>query len=1122
MSEQNQAQFDAMLTVLLSANDAERNSAEQALRTLDTPQNADQLAVFLINAIKNATLPKESRQMACSLLHRRVRRRDEESTDNDDNNGSTDGTTTSTPATTSSSNNNNNLYDLCSGGVKEFMKRELVSAYEQERDRAVQMKLAEVLADLSGLLSAGQRGGWAELLPFVFRLTKSADAGQREGAMVLFSELGVELGAEVFRPFFDVIEQILEAGMKDAGSFDVRLAALEATAVFLAIMREEDARTVRKFGSLLPAMLECITVALQNGREEEAQSAIKNFIDVAEMQPSFFLPHLGVVTQTMFAVMNHEGLSVETRGIALEMLVSLCGYRPGSMKKVPGFVDTVVDILLRWLTTCEDYPEWADFEDPDPDTLAAYAEDALDRLALALHGKTIVPALFGRINFLVANPDWRFRNAAMNAITVSTEGCKTALRSHVQETLMSVIGVTKDANMRVRWSAINCVSQLCTDFGPQIQRHHGQAIVDTLCAGMTDPVPRVAAIAAIAVVNFVTDASPDVVIKHSTQLFTSLQRLFASSVVKVQEAAITATTALLDVARATFEPFYDAYVPYLKTILRNAKQKEYRLIRGKAMECLTFAGIAVGKQRFAADALEVLNEMLATKLDADDPQIAYLQSAFGTLSECLGSDFVPFLPTVLPPTLALATQKAEVEIAGESVPDGWETVELSDHTLAIHTAALEDKASAIHILSVYASNLGVGFLPYVEQCLTIALANIDFPYHDMVRGNAYMLLSYLLHNLAAAVKGGAAPAARLLEAFQAAVHSVCRALPKEDDGAVVVQGSQALESIVRATEGVEVPADALAQVARCCNTMTRKWAENQRRLDKERTVEDFDDEVAESAEEADMLVSLIMENFGDVVAACFKVAGERFTPVFARDMLPAVLERLAPAWGWRVVHKSLCILCDAAEFSVAFARQHGLAGLAVCETYLASDIPEMRQAAYYYLGVASVSMGADLFGPKAGPVLAALRAGIADTRGRARQDFDAWAPVYDNAVAAFLKVVHAYVGTLPLGDTAELLAFLLQALPFTCDQEEARKCYTLFFTLLERFPAETLGGPACSNAPALVAVVADMVDNAFSEPNDAARISAILKKVLSALPPQVVSALPPQQVSSIHSFVSKF
>ena len=119
MSEQSQAQFDAMLTVLLSANDAERNSSEQALRTLDTPQNADQLAVFLINAIKNATLPKESRQMACSLLHRRVRRRDEESTDNDDNNGSTDGTTTtSTPATTSSSNSNNNLYGRGRGGVE--------------------------------------------------------------------------------------------------------------------------------------------------------------------------------------------------------------------------------------------------------------------------------------------------------------------------------------------------------------------------------------------------------------------------------------------------------------------------------------------------------------------------------------------------------------------------------------------------------------------------------------------------------------------------------------------------------------------------------------------------------------------------------------------------------------------------------------------------------------------------------------------------------------------------------------------------------------------------------------------------------------------------------------------
>jgi len=1115
MADQNQVQFECLLNALLSANDAERNAAEQALKGLDEPRNGDQLAVFLVNSIRNTNLPLESRQMACSLLGARVR---PSSSDEDGPLASADKTT---DGSASADKKDVNLYDKCTPSVQSFLKRELIAAFEAEKNTRIMTKMAEILADLSQLLSVGGRGGWTELLPFVFQLTNSSEPRQREGAMVLFGELGIQLGVKVFRPFFNVIEKILETGLKDTSSFDVRLAALAATAVFLTIMGDEDKPTIRKFGSLLPAMLECITVALQNNHEEEARSAIQNFIDVAEMQPSFFLPHLTTVSQTMFAIMNHESLSVDTRSIALEMLVSLCEFRPGSMKKLTGFVETIIDILLRWMTTCEDFKEWEEFEDPDSDSLSSMAEDALDRLSLALHGKTVVPALFGRINFLVSNADWRFRNAAMTAITVSTEGCKTALKGHVQETLMNVIAMTRDPNMRVRWSAINCVSQLCTDFGPKIQKDHGKVIVDTLCNGMKDPVPRVAAISAIAVVNFVTDASPEVVIQHSKQLYASLQTLFSSSV-KVQENAITATTALLDVARPTFEPFYDAFVSHLKNILFNAKQKEFRLIRGKAMECLTFAGIAVGKQRFAADALAVLKEMLGTTLDADDPQISYLQSSFGTLSECLGEDFVQFLPTVLPPTLSLATQKAEVELVGRDAErEGWETIELEDQTVAIHTAALDDKASAIHILSVYASNLGAGFLPYVDQCLNIALSNLDFIFHEVVRGNAYMLLSYLMQNVATCVKGGTAPATKLVEMFTMIVNKAFATLSKETDGGVLVQGSEALENVIRSMSGVDIPVETYPVICKSCSSLLKSWAENQKLLDKERNSEDFDEESEESAQEADMLVALIMENLGDVIGACLSTSGERFAPYFLQEVFPGVVQRLDPSWGWHVIHKSLSILCDAVEYAPSIALQHGLAGFNVCQNYLRSEIPEMRQVVYYYVGVASVSMGAEQFVPKSGPIIAALRSAIVDTKALAQKDSESWGSVYDNAVASLLKIMHKYAGVAPI-DMGELMTFLIQALPFTEDQIEARKCYTPFFAMVERFPTEAFGGPSFNNVPKLIAVVADMIENHMSEPGDSSAISAILKKTFSMLPQQVVSVLPQQQLATIQGFVSKY
>ena len=41
-------------------------------------------------------------------------------------------------------------------------------------------------------------------------------------------------------------------------------------------------------------------------------------------------------------------------------------------------------------------------------------------------------------------------------------------------------------------------------------------------------------------------------------------------------------------------------------LLTDLAGKEFRMLRGKAMECISLIGVAVGKEKFAADAKEVL------------------------------------------------------------------------------------------------------------------------------------------------------------------------------------------------------------------------------------------------------------------------------------------------------------------------------------------------------------------------------------------------------------------------------------------------------------------------------------------------------------------------------------
>ena len=67
-------------------------------------------------------------------------------------------------------------------------------------------------------------------------------------------------------------------------------------------------------------------------------------------------------------------------------------------------------------------------------------------------------------------------------------------------------------------------------------------------------------------------------------------------------------------------------MPCLKYIIQNATTQELRLLRGKTIECISLIGLAVGTEKFSADASEVMEMLLKTQtgdteLSDDDPQV---------------------------------------------------------------------------------------------------------------------------------------------------------------------------------------------------------------------------------------------------------------------------------------------------------------------------------------------------------------------------------------------------------------------------------------------------------------------------------------------------------------------
>ena len=135
-----------------------------------------------------------------------------------------------------------------------------------------------------------------------------------------------------------------------------------------------------------------------------------------------------------------------------------------------------------------------------------------------------------------------------------------------------------------------------------------------------------------------------------------LQLLQSSPQRFVSEAVVSAITAIASHAEGLFEKYYSTITPWLKTVITAAAvPKADRLLRAKALECLSRVALAVGKQRFAADAPEVLEAMKRMQtgpLEADDPLGAYLLRSWGRMAECLGPDMGDYYQAVMPPLIA--------------------------------------------------------------------------------------------------------------------------------------------------------------------------------------------------------------------------------------------------------------------------------------------------------------------------------------------------------------------------------------------------------------------------------------------------------------------------------------
>ncbi|KAM3548004.1 hypothetical protein MY1884_009355 [Beauveria asiatica] len=971
------------------------------------------------------------------------------------------------------------------------IRQKLLETLGSETDRAVRNKIGDAVAEIARQYNEDE-DRWTEVLQVLFQLTQAPEADKRETAYRVFATTPDVIGQDQA----DAVLLAFQKGFKD-DAVNVRLSAMDA---FAAFFRNIDKKSRTKYSPLIPDVLNILPPIKDSQESDHLSKALVALIELAEIAPKMFKQLFQNLVQFCVSVIQDKELDDVCRQNALELMATFAEYAPSMCRKDPSFASDMITQCLSLMTEIgeddDDAVEWLasdDLDQDESDQNHVAGEQTMDRLANKLGGQAILAPTFNWLPRMMQS-GWKDRHAALMAISAISEGCRDLMLSELNQVLDLVIPALQHPHPRVRWAGCNALGQMSTDFAPTMQSEYYDRVLKAIIPVLDSNEPRVKSHGAAALVNFCEEAEKSTLEPYLDDLLSHLFNLLQSNMRYVQEQALSTIATIADAAEAAFSKYYDTLMPLLVNVLQNQSEKEYRLLRAKAMECATLIAIAVGKEQLGQDAMTLVNllaNIQASITDADDPQAQYLMHCWGRMCRVLGAGFVPFMSSVMPPLLEQAMAKADIQLLNDDQEaealqgeEGWEFVPVKGKMIGIRTSTMEDKHMAIELLVVYAQVLEGAFAPYVANIMeAIALPGLAFFFHDPVR---YMSAKLVPQLLSCYKKAYGSPSNELAGLWNASVEKLIEVLAAEPAIDTLAEMYQCFYESVEVVGKDCLNADHMTKFMDAVHSTIVDYQERVAQRAEEREsataddVEDDADETLIAIEDDQTLLSDMNKAFHSV----FKNHGASFLPLWEKLLLTyeGFLTSSDPTqrqWG-------LCIMDDVLEYcgpeSIRYANYISQPLIDGCQ----NPSSAVRQAAAYGVGVAAHRGGAawSQFLGGALPILFQATQ-ISD----ARNDDNVYAT--ENACASIAKILHYNASG--VGDVQAVITQWIETLPITNDEEAAPYAYAYLAELIDQ------GNPTVmAQASKLFVFIAQALEAETLRGQTANRVAIATKTMLTA------------------------
>eukprot|EP01091_Cochliopodium_minus_P017432 TRINITY_DN6828_c0_g1_i1.p1 TRINITY_DN6828_c0_g1~~TRINITY_DN6828_c0_g1_i1.p1 ORF type:complete len:1109 (-),score=350.97 TRINITY_DN6828_c0_g1_i1:38-3364(-) len=998
------------------------------------------------------------------------------------------------------------LWKVLDNNTRTIVKGQLIEAIKSITAMKTRRKLCDTVSEVAMVIFAEKQEPakeWPELVQFLFDCAKSSS--HKDVALTIFTQMALFL-KEVVEQNSMSLKNFFVTSLQDKNP-QIKLAALNAITCYIGseVFSQE---VVFELQKSLSDMINVIGALLKENHEDEARTCMGALIELATEFPSFYKTQINMIIQMFIQIATSKSLEDTTRQLALEFLVSIAENNPAMLRKAQNGVPSLIQLIVTFMLELQDDEEWINSKDETSLEITNYdvGSESLDRCSRSLTGKSVFPFLIKAVPQLLSNKsNWVHRYVGQQILCIMGDACEEQLKQVLSNALQMILGGCSDEHPRVRYAACNTLAQLCSDFQPVFQRDYPEQIVNAFISMMKDPIPKIAAHGASSVVNFCEGVKAKYVEKWVDPFMQVLLVMLQGGKLIVQEEVLSAIASLALTVKNSFIGYYDKLMPLLKNILKNATGKELRQLRGKAIECVTMMAVAVGKEKFMQDAkyiIEVLVEVQKGNMEPDDPQISFMLQAWARLCKILGDDFSSLLPVVMPPLFKSASQHVEAKIATnletyeEMRQEGWEFVPLANQSLGVKTSILEEKATAVHMIQLYATNLKEVLIPYVKQSVEICLPLLHFYFSDEVRNNAATAMGPLMCSAVENAKKNPTEQNKLFvqTMWNLILPEMLECIVKEISIEVLsikIDGLTAVFNEVDAKVLTEKQMQEISEIF--IKIATKMFSRRDKRNLKKKSV-DCDEEEAiliedENKAEEDLLTSLTEWN-GSII----KHHGVPWFQLIANQVSPMMKKMFEEDSLMTDKISGVCLFDDFLEY--ASPTSHPLFDMFFSQFFplCASENDALRQACVYGIGILA-QKAEQKFSPY---VTQALNVLVQIINAPQSRDIKNVYPT-ENAIAAVGKFLLYRSKEI---ENEKVMSAYVSFLPVMEDKIESKVTYDQLCIFIEK-QHPNIWGNNFSNANKIVEILVTIYDSDLIDKAISLRVQTILKNIGRIIPQQV-------------------